>query len=134
MALAWKERLRTFYQLCLWQARTVMYTEVICGQVHVRRAVDLPMRPRKPKAEEEPEDEKERQKFQEETKRQQEEDKKLREHNLADSCDPLCQVIIGNSSGPTDNEGRLHAPERLMHSKIHALSFCVPECFREMPL
>ena len=40
-------------------------------QVHVRRGVDLPLRPRKPKEEEEPEDEKEKQKFQAEAKEQQ---------------------------------------------------------------
>ena len=77
----------------------MLLISVTAGQVHVRRAVDLPLRPRVPKEEEVPEDPKERKKFEEETKKQQEKDKKLREHNLSDSCDPLCQVIIGNSSG-----------------------------------
>ena len=72
--------------------------------MHVRRAVDLPLRPRRPKAEEEPEDEKEKHKFHEETRQQQEKDKELREHNLADSCDPLCQVIIGHSSGMSGSQ------------------------------
>ena len=84
----------------------------MAGQVHVRRAVDLPLRPRVPKEEEVPEDPKERKKFEEETKRQQEKDKKLREHNLADSCDPLCQVIIGNSSGAFPD---MHHPASQLH-------------------
>ena len=72
--------------------------------------MDLPLRPRVPKLEEVPEDETEREKFEKETREQQEKDKSLREHNLADSCDPLCQVIIGNSSGEPPSHVPLYLP------------------------
>ena len=89
--------------------------------------MNLPLRPRVPKHEEVPEDEKEREKFEKETEEQQDKDKALREHNLADSCDPLCQVIIGNSSGGLPSDMPLCLPTASLRPVLFALELALPK-------